>query len=80
MQPKTNVVPFKTANRPNRLAAAKPTRLTSVCYKASDKAHTSVDWYTPHAIVRALGEGAALTSILARPKTRRGCRRPRPAE
>lgn len=55
MQPKTNVVPFKTANRPNRLAAAKPTRLTSVCYKASDKAHTSVDWYTPHAIVRALG-------------------------
>ena len=55
MQPKTNVVPFKTANRPNRLAAAKPTRLTSVCYKASDKAHTSVDWYTPPAIVRALG-------------------------
>lgn len=55
MQPKTNVVPFKTANRPNRLAAAKPTRLTSVCYKASDKAHTSVDWYTPPAIVRVLG-------------------------
>lgn len=55
MQPKTNVVPFKTVNRPNRLAAAKPTRLTSVCYKASDKAHTSVDWYTPPAIVRALG-------------------------
>lgn len=55
MQPKTNVVPFKTVNRPNRLAAAKPTRLTSVCYKASDKAHTSVDWYPPPAIVRALG-------------------------
>ena len=51
MQPKTNVVPFKTANR---LAAAKPTRLSSVCYKASDKAHTSVDWYTPPAIVLSL--------------------------
>jgi len=55
MQPKTNVVPFKTVNRPKRLAVAKPTRLTTVCYKASDKAHTSVDWYTPPAIVKALG-------------------------
>lgn len=55
MQPKSNVLPFNAATRSKRLVAAKPTRLTSVCYKASDKAHTSVDWYTPPAIVRALG-------------------------
>ncbi|HIE0523674.1 TPA: DNA N-6-adenine-methyltransferase [Stenotrophomonas maltophilia] len=55
MRPKSNVVPFKTATRPKRPAAAKSTRLTSVCYKASDKGHTSVDWYTPPAIVKALG-------------------------
>lgn len=79
MQPKSNVLPFNAAARSKRLLAQKPTRVTSVCYKASDKAHTSVDWYTPPAIVRALGESAALTSILARPKIRRGCRRPRPA-
>lgn len=80
MHTKSNVLPFKAATRPKRLAAAKSTRLTSVCYKASDKGHTSVDWYTPPAIVKALGEEtAALISTLACPKTRRGCRRLRPA-
>lgn len=44
MQPETNVVPFKPA-----------TRLTTACYKACDKDHSTVDWYTPPAIVKALG-------------------------
>lgn len=55
MQPKTNVVPFKAATRPERLSAPKATRLTTACYKACDKDHSTVDWYTPPAIVKALG-------------------------
>ena len=80
MQPKSNVLPFNAATRSKRLLAQKPTRLTSVCYKASDKAHTSVDWYTRLPSSRRWVENAALISIPARPKTRHGCRRPRPAE
>lgn len=50
-----NVLPFKTATRPMRLSPPKATRLTTACYKASDKDHSTVDWYTPPAIVEALG-------------------------
>lgn len=55
MQTKTNVVPFKAGTRPKRLSAPKPTRLTTACYKACDKDHSTVDWYTPPTIVEALG-------------------------
>lgn len=37
MQPKSNVLPFNAATRSKRLLAQKPTRLTSVCYKARDR-------------------------------------------
>ena len=55
MQPKTNVGPLKTATRPKRLPAPKAARLTTACYKACDKDHSTVDWYTPPTIVEALG-------------------------
>lgn len=55
MQHKTNVLTFKTAIRPKRLSAPQAARLTTACYKACDKDHTTVDWYTPPAIVEALG-------------------------
>lgn len=50
-----NVLTFNPAIRPKRLSTPKATRLTSTCYKACDKDHSTVDWYTPPAIVGALG-------------------------
>lgn len=51
----SNVLQFKPATRTKRLLAPKATRLTTACYKACDKDHSTVDWYTPPAIVKALG-------------------------
>lgn len=51
----SNVLQFKPAARPKRLSASRATRLTTACYKACDKDHSTVDWYTPPAIVEALG-------------------------
>lgn len=51
----SNVLQFKPAARPKRLSASRATRLTTACYKAADKDHSTVDWYTPSSIVEALG-------------------------
>lgn len=51
----SNVLQFKPTTRTKRLLAPKATRLTTACYKACDKDHSAVDWYTPPAIVKALG-------------------------
>jgi hypothetical protein len=51
----SNVLQFKPATRTKRLLAPKATRLTTACYKSCDKDHSTVDWYTPSAIVKALG-------------------------
>lgn len=51
----SNVLQFKPATRRDRLTSPKATRITAACYKACDKDHSTVDWYTPPAIVKALG-------------------------
>ena len=51
----SNVLQFKPELRHKRLSSPKAARLTTACYKACDKDHSTVDWYTPPAIVEALG-------------------------
>lgn len=50
-----NVLLFKPAARTKANTAPKAARLTTACYKACDKDHSTIDWYTPPAIVKALG-------------------------
>lgn len=52
---RSNVIQFTPGARTMRSPAPKATRLTSTCYKACDKDHSTVDWYTPPVIVEALG-------------------------
>jgi hypothetical protein len=51
----SNVLQFKPELRHKGLPAPKAARLTTACYKACDKDHSTVDWYTPPVIVEALG-------------------------
>lgn len=54
----SNVVPLRTPNRPTARGVVKPkssSAVSTACHKVADKDHTSVQWYTPPEIVRALG-------------------------
>ncbi|MBB3277380.1 DNA N-6-adenine-methyltransferase [Pseudoxanthomonas sp. OG2] len=51
----SNVLQFKPATRRDRRTSPKATRITTACYKACDKDNSTVDWYTPSAIVKAMG-------------------------